>query len=100
MAGSIISRNRNILLRTVTPLGVGIAAAWTLLPVTTRNVADFTWEYEKKVPAIADTHLKIRDNFEYGYGMAIAHSHMARGMLEDKIGQGREIVESWVSKGK
>ncbi|KAI4124679.1 MAG: hypothetical protein LQ338_004679 [Usnochroma carphineum] len=40
MSGSILTRNRNILLRATVPFAVGVGAAWVVLPVTTRNVAD------------------------------------------------------------
>ncbi|KAL9024218.1 MAG: hypothetical protein Q9196_006679, partial [Gyalolechia fulgens] len=43
MSGSIVTRNRNILLRATVPFAVGVGAAWIVLPVTTRNVADLVW---------------------------------------------------------
>lgn len=99
MAGSIVSRNRGIFLRTVTPLGFGTVAAWTLLPVTMRNVSDLIWEYEKKVPAVADQHLRFRNFVEHIWSTGVAHSAMARAMMEEKIRQGREKLEEWVRKG-
>ncbi|KAL1996049.1 hypothetical protein VTN49DRAFT_584 [Thermomyces lanuginosus] len=100
MAGSIVARNRGIILRTTTPLAFGTVAAWTLLPVTMRNVSDFIWEFEKKVPAIADTHLKTRDWIEHTYTTGVAHSQMGVAMLEQKIGEAREKIEEWVRKGQ
>lgn len=100
MAGSIVSRNRCIILRSATPLAFGTVAAWTLLPVTTRNIADLAWEYEKKVPVVADNHLKASNYIQHLYTTGVAHSQMGRAMLEDKIGEGREYLESWVSKGR
>ncbi|KAH8704883.1 putative mitochondrial protein [Talaromyces proteolyticus] len=100
MAGSIVSRNRGIVLRSATPLAFGTVAAWTLLPVTMRNVSDFLWEYEKKVPAVADNHLKARNFIEHTYTTGVAHSQMGRVMLEDKIGEIRESLEKWISKGR
>ncbi|KAL8949015.1 MAG: hypothetical protein Q9222_004838, partial [Ikaeria aurantiellina] len=43
MSGSILTRNRNILLRATVPFAVGVGAAWMVLPITTRNVADLVW---------------------------------------------------------
>lgn len=100
MAGSIVSRNRGIILRSATPLAFGTVAAWTLLPVTMRNVSDLAWEYEKKVPVVADNHLKARNYIQHVYTTGVAHSAMGRGMLEDKIGEAREYLEEWVRKGR
>ncbi|KAL1986553.1 hypothetical protein VTN96DRAFT_6131 [Rasamsonia emersonii] len=100
MAGSIVARNRGIFLRTTTPLAFGTVAAWTLLPVTMRNVSDLIWEYEKKVPVVADNHLRFRNFVEHTYTTGVAHSKMGRAMLEEKIGEVREKLEEWVRKGR
>ncbi|EER23913.1 hypothetical protein CPC735_052830 [Coccidioides posadasii C735 delta SOWgp] len=100
MAGSIVSRNRGIFLRTATPLTAGTIAAWTLLPVTMRNISDLVWEYEKKVPALAEQHVKARDAAEESWRQAVAHSGYARTWLEGKIGEGRQTLEEWISKGR
>lgn len=99
MAGSIVSRNRGIILRTLSPLTFGTVAAWTLLPVTMRNVSDLVWEYEKKFPVVADQHLAVREKAEHIWYTGIAHSGMARQMMEDKIGETRKKLEELVSKG-
>lgn len=100
MAGSIVSRNRGIILRSATPLAFGTIAAWTLLPVTMRNISDLAWEYEKKVPVVADNHLKAHNYIQHVYTTGVAHSQMGRVMLEDKIGDAREYLEEWVRKGR
>jgi len=99
MAGSIVSRNRGIFLRTLSPLAFGTVAAWTLLPVTMRNVSDLAWEYEKKFPALANQHLAARERAEHIWYTGIAHSGMTRQMMEDKIGETRKKLEQLVSKG-
>ncbi|KAE8377400.1 apolipo protein O-domain-containing protein [Aspergillus bertholletiae] len=99
MAGSIVSRNRGIFLRTASPLAFGTVAAWTLLPVTMRNISDLVWEYEKKVPAVAEQHLYLRERAEHIWSTGVAHSGMARSMMEDKIGETRKKLEELVSKG-
>ncbi|CAG8348173.1 unnamed protein product [Penicillium salamii] len=99
MAGSIVSRNRGIFLRTASPLAFGTAAAYSLLPVTMRNVGDLVWEYEKKVPAVADQHLAVRERAEHIWYTGLAHSGMARQMMEEKIGVTRKKLEELVSKG-
>jgi organizing structure protein 2 len=99
MAGSIVARNRGIVLRTLSPLAFGTVAAWTLLPVTMRNVSDLVWEYEKKLPALADNHLLLREKAEHIWTTGVAHSGMARVMMEEKIGDVRKKLEEVVSKG-
>ncbi|KAJ5550526.1 hypothetical protein N7535_001531 [Penicillium sp. DV-2018c] len=99
MAGSIVSRNRGIFLRTTSPLAFGTAAAYSLLPVTMRNVEELVWEYEQKVPAVAEQHLAIRERAEHIYYTGVAHSAMARQMMEEKIGNTRKKLEELVSKG-
>jgi MICOS complex subunit MIC26 len=100
MAGSIVSRNRNILVRGATPLAVGIGAGWYVLPYTMRNISDLLWEYEKKAPVIADAHLRTRERLVHIWETGKAHSGMTLGRIEDAIGEGREKVEDWVKKGK
>ncbi|KAJ5089811.1 hypothetical protein N7532_008495 [Penicillium argentinense] len=99
MAGSIVSRNRGIILRTMSPLAFGTVAAWSLLPVTMRNISDLAWEYEKKFPAVAEQHLAARERAERVWYTGIAHSQMTRQMMEEKIGEGRKKLEELVSKG-
>lgn len=99
MAGSIVSRNRGILLRSASPLAFGTVAAWSLLPVTMRNVSDLAWEYEKRVPAVAENHIQLREKAEHIWHTGVAHSGMARSMMEEKIGEGRKKLEELVSKG-
>ncbi|KAE8356492.1 apolipo protein O-domain-containing protein [Aspergillus coremiiformis] len=99
MAGSIVSRNRGVFFRTASPLTFGTVAAWTLLPVTMRNISDLVWEYEKKIPAVAKQHLYIRERAEQIWSTSVAHSAMTRAMMEEKIGETRKKLEELVSKG-
>lgn len=99
MAGSIVSRNRGIFLRTLSPLAFGTVAAYTLLPVTMRNVGDLAWGYEKRFPAVADQHIALRERAEHIWSTGIAHSGMARHIMEEKIGETRKKLEELVSKG-
>ncbi|KAL1630903.1 hypothetical protein SLS56_004716 [Neofusicoccum ribis] len=100
MAGSIVTRNRNILLRTTVPVAVGIAASYAILPLTTRNVGDLVWTYEERYPVIAENHLRVKKRVTRFVQTGIAHSKMSAAMLEEKIGEAREYVEDWVKKGK
>lgn len=100
MAGSIITRNRNILLRATVPVALGIGASWTVLPVTSRNVADLVWEYEKRVPVIAESHIRLRDSIEQGVSFAKVHTEVGARYVDDKVTDAREAVEGWVKQGK
>ncbi len=100
MAGSIFVRNRNVLLRVAGPVGFGVAAAWTLLPVTMGNVSRLLWEYEKKFPVVADAHLKTREGFEKGVSFARVHARLGVRKVEETVHDARETVEGWVRKGK
>jgi organizing structure protein 2 len=100
MAGSIFVRNRNILLRAAGPVGFGVAAAWTLLPVTTANVSSLLWEYERRFPAVADAHLRTREGIERGVSFARVHARLGVAKVEETVHEAREAVEGWVRKGK
>ena len=100
MTGSIITRNRNIILRATLPLAVGIGAGWVVLPYTMTNVSDLLWKYEKRFPAIADGHIRTRESIEKAWKMARIHTQQAGTLVDDKISSGRETVEGWVKKGE
>ncbi|KIW02857.1 uncharacterized protein PV09_05911 [Verruconis gallopava] len=100
MGSSIFVRNRNILLRASAPLAVGIGAGYYFIPITMGNVGELAWKYESKYPALADTHLRVKERITRFVQTGIAHSKMTVGMVEDKVGEARESVENWVSKGK
>lgn len=100
MAGSIVSRNRNILLRAATPLAFGLGAAWVVIPVTMGNVSELTARYESRFPAVADAHKRTREGVESGWRFAKVHSDLAVRMVDEKVSDAREAVEGWVRKGK
>ncbi|EGS18701.1 uncharacterized protein CTHT_0053080 [Thermochaetoides thermophila DSM 1495] len=100
MAGSIVARNRGVLLRATTPLAFGLGAAYYVLPVTMQNVGGLVWEYEKKFPAVADAHIKTREGIEHGVAMARMHADIAQQKVHDGVRSVREALEEWVRKGK
>jgi len=99
MAGSIISRNRGLFLRAATPLAVGITAGWMLIPATMRNIADLGWEYEKKVPAISETHESIGRFTRETWRQAKIHARAMTKWADQTAESGREKVEGWVKRG-
>lgn len=96
MAGSIISRNRNILLRATTPAAIGISAAYLVLPHTMRNVGDLVWSFEEKSEVIAANHLRVRGAAIEGLKQAKIRSEKTREWSEGIVREGRKLVESWV----
>ncbi|MCJ1443211.1 MAG: hypothetical protein MMC23_003709 [Stictis urceolatum] len=100
MAGSIVTRNRNILLRATVPLGVGVGAGWVVLPHTTRNVADLVWRYEERVPVLAMNHLRARGAAEEAWRQARSRGERVGRWADERVREGREGVEGWVRKGR
>ena len=100
MAGSIIARNRNILLRVSVPFAVGIGTAWAVLPNTTRNVADLIWKFEERAPVIAENHMRIRGTTEEGWRQAKIHARATKRWSDGMVKDGREAIEGWVRKDK
>jgi organizing structure protein 2 len=100
MAGSIVTRNRNVLLRASVPAAVGVAAASAVLPITMRNVGDLVWTYEEKYPVIADAHLRTRARIAHFIETGKAHAGSTVGMVEGKVSDVRDNLEGWVRKGR
>jgi organizing structure protein 2 len=100
MAGSIVSRNQKILIRATFPLAVGITAGWMLIPVTMQNIANLSWEYEKRVPVVADTHVQIRRFAQDAWRQTKVHAQAVTRWADETAGQSREKVEGWVKNGK
>jgi MICOS complex subunit MIC26 len=100
MGASVLTRNRNVLLRMTAPLVVGIGAANYLLPVTSRNVGQLVWRWEQKVPAVAEAHAKTQERVSRFVTTGIEHSKMSADLLSRKIGETREGIQDWVRKGR
>lgn len=100
MAGSIISRNRNILIRFVTPIITGVATAHYVVPRTTKNVGDLIWRYEEKYPVVRDNHLRVTEGVRHFIETGKAHSQMGLAIAEDRVHGVRESVQDWVKKGR
>jgi organizing structure protein 2 len=100
MTGSIISRNRNILLRGLGPVAAGIGAGWLILPATMGNVGDLLWKYEERFPVVAQSHLTTRATFQKAWDSARLHTTSAGRLVDEKLGEGRNIIEGWVRQAK
>jgi organizing structure protein 2 len=100
MAGSILSRNRNILIRFVTPVVTGVTAAHYVVPRTTENVGNLIWRWEERFPVVRDNHLRVSGGVRHFVETGKAHSQMGLAMAEEKVAGVRESVEEWVRKGR
>ncbi|KAK0937150.1 hypothetical protein LTR29_011266 [Friedmanniomyces endolithicus] len=100
MAGSIISRNRNILIRLVTPIITGVTTAHYMVPRTTQNVGNLIWDFEKQYPVVRDNHLRISQGIRHFIETGKAHSQMGLAMAEERVTGARETMEDWVKKGR
>ncbi|KAL8833846.1 MAG: hypothetical protein Q9170_004068 [Blastenia crenularia] len=100
MSGSIATRNRNVMLRAAVPFAVGIGAAWVVLPVTTRNVADLVWRFEERVPLVAENHMRIRGAAVEGWKQIRERGEKVKGWSDERVRESREAVEGWVRKGR
>ena len=81
-------------------MALGVGAAWTVLPLTTRNVADLAWRFEQRVPAVAEAHLRVRQETERAVRMVRVHGEQGIRLVQEKIADAREAVEGWVRKGR
>lgn len=100
LSGSILTRNRGVLLRFSVPLAFGIGAARATLPHTSRNVGDLIWKYEERYPEVAKVHLQTRERIARLWETGKAHTQMSVGMLEEKVVEARDKAEDWVKQGK
>lgn len=100
MAGSMVTRRSNILLRATVPVAFGVGMGWTVLPVTMTNVSELAWRYEQRFPVVAQGHIKTREALASSVKFAEAHRRVVVDAVDEKVKGARETVEDWVKKGK
>ena len=93
MAGSILVRNRNILLRATVPGAVGLVAAEYVLPDTMGNVGRVVWGWEERVPVVRESHLRVRGAVGEVGRWARERGEGGRLWVEGAVGGGRKWVE-------
>jgi len=71
-----------------------------LIPVTMRNTGDLLWEYEKKVPAIADTHMTIASAAREAYRQTRQRSQGTIDWADRSTTDVRKKVENLVGEGR
>lgn len=99
MAGALLMRRRNFILRGLTPLVFATGAAWAFIPETTRNTGDLLWRFEQKVPAVAESHLAVRKGIEDGLEWVEKEAENAKKSVDEGVHKGKKAVEDLVRKG-
>ena len=100
LAGSIVSRNRGIVLRTMVPLAFGTTAAYAALPITMENVGELYRDYESKYPALHSKHAELNQRTRYIWETGKAHTLMTVERGTNMLDEAREKMEDWVKQGK
>ena len=65
-----------------------------------RNTSDLIWEYERKVPAIAETHLTIAGAAREAYKQIRERSQGTIEWADKSAGSARKKVEELVGEGR
>lgn len=71
-----------------------------LIPVTMRNTGDLLWQYEKKVPVIADTHMTIRGAALEAYKQIRERTQGTVEWADKTAVDTRKKVENFVGEGR
>lgn len=87
LAGTILARNRNIVIRFVTSTALAVGTAHYLLPKTTHNVAVQLEKVESKYPELQSAHKSLND--------AISD---ARKQVDGLVGEARGAFDESTSK--
>ena len=99
MAAGIVVRRRMLPVRVATPLLAGVGSAWYFVPQTARNVGDLLWEWEKKVPQVAEAHQGIRDGVAGALQKTLETTVETRRKVDDVVGGVRKSAEDLVKRG-
>ncbi|KAH8550839.1 apolipo protein O-domain-containing protein [Umbelopsis sp. PMI_123] len=63
LAGTIVARNRNIVLRFATSTAFAVGTSYYLMPNTTRNIGNHLDRLERKFPPLYDAHQQLNEAF-------------------------------------
>lgn len=92
LSGSIIARNRNFLIRGISPVVFGVVAFRFFLPETYSNTGKLIWKFEQKVPEIAEAHTSAHEHVDglvKDVNTAVSDSKAA---LTDSVHSARKFV--------
>ena len=71
-----------------------------VLPYTMRNVGDLVWRFEERVPVVAENHSRIRRAAEEGWRQTRVSGEKVRRWSEERVKDGREVIQEWIRKGR
>lgn len=87
LGGTILARNRNIVLRFLTSTTLAVGASYYLLPKTTQNVAAHLERLEKRYPQLIELHQQVNNTV-----------NDARKQVDDTVAQLRGVVDENTNK--
>jgi molecular chaperone DnaK (HSP70) len=100
LAGTIIARNRNIVLRFLTSSTLAVGASYYLLPKTTHNVAVQLERLESRYPQLQAAHQTVRDTVCDARKQVDETVSQLRGAVDENAKQLREQIQQNTDKVK
>ena len=99
MAGGILVRRRNILVRATVPLLVAVAAGEVFVPQTMRNTGRLVRSWEERVPVVKKTHDDVEREVEKAWALGRETWDEYGKKVRGWIVEGKRAVEDIVKKG-
>ncbi|KAI9255302.1 apolipo protein O-domain-containing protein [Sporodiniella umbellata] len=93
LAGTIIARNRNIVLRFLTSTSLAVGTSYYLLPKTTSNVFQHLERLEKKYPQIQAAHQSVNESVDEVYKQIDGTLAQLRGAVDENAAKLKEQFE-------
>ncbi|CAO3663098.1 unnamed protein product [Rhizopus stolonifer] len=93
LAGTIIARNRNIVLRFLTSTTLAVGTSYYLLPKTTSNVFQHLERLEKRYPQLQAAHQSVNESVDDAYKQVDSTLVQLRGAVDENAAKLREQFE-------
>lgn len=93
LSGSIISRNRALPIRFLTPLLLFTVSSTLILPETSRNVGNLIYEWESKVPQVKEFHDVTRTKVVAGLWKAGEAVEDAEHLIDGAVQGSKDVFE-------
>lgn len=100
LAGTIIARRRNIVLRFLTSTTLAIGASYYLLPKTTHNVALQLEKLEKRYPQLQSAHQSVNESVDGVRKQIDDTVSQLRGAVDENANKLREQIQQNTEKVK
>lgn len=96
LSGSVVTRRRNILLRTIVPIAFGTAAFAYLLPRTFENTTGFIHDYEKEnVPQLAEAQSAAAARLQQARQETVKAVEQSESTLQRSVHSARQTLKDW-----